>query len=81
MKKIEISTEFIKLDQLLKFADIIDSGGIAKMIISEGLVSVNGEVCLQRGKKVKPGDLVDVIVPYEDDTEAVFSLKIVSKES
>ena len=58
MKKIEITTEFIKLDQLLKFAGLIMTGGEAKEVVVEGYVSVNGEVCTMRGKKIRPGDKV-----------------------
>ena len=59
MKRIKITTEFIKLDQLMKFADMVDSGGEAKMLIAQGLVLVNGEICTQRGKKIRPGDEVE----------------------
>lgn len=55
---VSIQTEFIKLDQLLKFAGIAMTGGEAKEIIAEGAVSVNGEPCLMRGKKIRPGDTV-----------------------
>ncbi|MBQ4539085.1 MAG: RNA-binding S4 domain-containing protein [Oscillospiraceae bacterium] len=58
MKKIEITTEFIKLDQLLKFAGLVMTGGEAKEVVVEGYVSVNGEVCTMRGKKIRPGDVV-----------------------
>ena len=58
MKKIEITTEFIKLDQLLKFAGLVMTGGEAKEVVTEGYVSVNGEVCTMRGKKIRPGDRV-----------------------
>lgn len=58
--KIKISTEFIKLDQLLKFAGIAESGADAKIMIAEGTVSLNGEVCSMRGKKIRPGDVVTV---------------------
>ncbi len=57
-EEIEISGEFIKLDSLLKFAGITETGGIAKEIIQAGKVSVNGEVCTQRGKKIREGDTV-----------------------
>lgn len=57
---IEINTEFIKLDQLLKFAAIAETGGHAKEIISEGLVLVNGEICFMRGKKIREGDQVAI---------------------
>jgi len=59
MEKIVINTEFIKLDSLLKFAAAVGTGGEAKYVISEGMVSVNGEVCTMRGKKIYPGDKVD----------------------
>lgn len=59
MKQIKITTEFIKLDQLMKFADMVDSGGEAKMLIAQGLVLVNDEICTQRGKKIRPGDEVE----------------------
>ena len=58
MEKIAIDTEFIKLDSLLKFAALVGTGGEAKYVIAEGLVSVNGEVCTMRGKKIRPGDVV-----------------------
>ncbi|MEG0005773.1 MAG: RNA-binding S4 domain-containing protein [Clostridium sp.] len=60
MNKIEITTEFIKLDQLLKFAGIADNGSFAKMIITDGMIKVNGEVATQRGKKIRKGDVVEV---------------------
>lgn len=58
MEKTEITTEFIKLDSLLKFSALCGTGGEAKYCISEGMVKVNGEVCTQRGKKIYPGDVV-----------------------
>lgn len=58
MEKIEITTEFIKLDSLLKFAALCGTGGEAKFCIAEGMVKVNGEVCTQRGKKIYAGDVV-----------------------
>lgn len=59
MEKIKINTEFIKLDSLLKFAALVGTGGEAKYVISEGIVSVNGEVCTMRGRKIYPGDRVE----------------------
>lgn len=59
MEKIKINTEFIKLDSLLKFAALVGTGGEAKYVVSEGLVSVNGEVCTMRGRKIYPGDRVE----------------------
>ncbi len=58
MEKISIVTEYIKLDSLLKLAALVGTGGEAKYVISEGMVTVNGEVCTQRGKKLHPGDRV-----------------------
>ena len=51
-----ISTEFIKLQDAMKFANIVYSGGEAKQLILDGMVQVNGEVCTMRGKKLRPGD-------------------------
>ena len=59
MEKITINTEFIKLDSLLKFANVVMSGGEAKIVIADGMVRVNGEVCTMRGKKIRPGDVVE----------------------
>ena len=58
--KIQITTEFIKLDSLLKFANAVATGGEAKQIVQDGLVKVNGEVCTMRGKKIRSGDVVEV---------------------
>lgn len=54
-----IGTEFIKLEAALKFANATESGGMAKTVIQEGEVKVNGEVCTMRGKKLYPGDKVE----------------------
>lgn len=59
MKEIKITTEFIKLDQLMKFGEMVQSGGEAKMLINQGLVLVNEEICEQRGKKIRVGDCVE----------------------
>ena len=59
-EKIAIKTEFIKLDQLLKFSGVADIGSEAKQMVLDGIVKVNGEVCTMRGKKVRPGDLVEI---------------------
>ena len=56
MKTVVITTEFIKLQDLLKFENLVESGGMAKEIIQNGEVVVNGEVCTMRGKKIRPGD-------------------------
>ena len=58
MEKIAIQTEFIKLDALLKYAALVGTGGEAKLAVADGLVTVNGEVCTMRGKKIYPGDTV-----------------------
>ncbi len=58
--EISITTEYIKLDALLKFAALVGTGGEAKFRIQEGEVSVNGETCTQRGKKIFPGDVVEL---------------------
>ena len=62
MNKIKINTEIIKLDAFLKWAAIVSSGSEAKIYIQDGLVKVNNEICIQRGKKLKVGD----IVSFED---------------
>ena len=54
---VPITTEYIKLEALLKLANVVSSGGEAKLAIQEGEVTVNGEVCTQRGKKLRPGDV------------------------
>ena len=56
METIIIKTEFIKLQDLLKFANLVESGGEAKERIQSGEVTVGDEVCTQRGKKIRPGD-------------------------
>ena len=59
MEKIVITTEFIKLDALLKYAAAVGTGGEAKQVIADGMVTVNGETCTQRGKKLRKGDRVE----------------------
>lgn len=56
MNEIRITTEYIKLQDLLKLASVAATGGEAKLMIQDGEVEVNGEVCTQRGKKIRPGD-------------------------
>lgn len=58
MKTITITTEFIRLQDLLKLANLVETGGEAKERIQGGEAAVNGEVCTQRGKKLRPGDVV-----------------------
>ena len=53
---VSITTEFIKLQDLLKFANLVATGGEAKERIQSGEVTVNGEVCTMRGTKIRPGD-------------------------
>ena len=52
----KIDTDFIRLDAFLKMCDAVQSGGHAKIVIQDGEVRVNGEVCTQRGKKLRKGD-------------------------
>ena len=71
MTDIIITTEFIKLQDLLKLAAMTATGGEAKIVIQEGDVTVNGEVCTMRGKKIRPGDVVgfhgeELTVSYAD---------------
>ena len=71
MKEITITTEYIKLQDLLKFAGLVETGGEAKERVQAGEAQVNGEVCLQRGKKIRPGDAVlfgdaELTVRYAD---------------
>ncbi len=56
MTEIKIDTEFIKLDQLMKYGSMVQTGGEAKLLIAGELVLVNGEICTMRGKKIRPGD-------------------------
>ena len=58
-QRIEIHTEFIKLDALLKFAAVVETGGDAKLAVQDGDVKVNGEVCTMRGKKMRDGDFAE----------------------
>jgi ribosome-associated protein len=60
MEQVKIQTEFIKLDQFLKWVDVVGSGVEAKFIIKDGVVKVNDEVETRRGKKLYPGDVIEV---------------------
>jgi ribosome-associated protein len=71
--RVGIKTEFIKLDQFLKFVGIAESGSYAKMMIFDGIVSVNGEICIQRGKKLYPDDIIGIA-----DHEEIF--KVIKEE-
>lgn len=76
-KEIEITTEFIKLDQLLKFSEIVDSGGLAKILIREEAVKFNGEIMTMRGKKVRSGDEIEVDFSILDsDIDNYFIIKV-----
>ncbi len=66
--RISITTEFIKLDALLKFSGLAETGGEAKILIQNGEVLVNGEVCTMRGKKIRSGDKVSV---FDDEVTVV----------
>ncbi len=59
MNDVKISTEFIKLDSFLKWCGAVSLGSEAKMYILDEMVKVNGEVCIQRGKKIRQGDIVE----------------------
>lgn len=58
-EQVKINTEFIRLDALLKFENLVMTGGEAKAVIQDGMVKYNGETCTMRGKKVYPGDSVE----------------------
>lgn len=60
MKEIKIDTKTIKLDQLLKFAGITQTGGHSKMIVKDGIVKVNGEKVEERGRQIKKGDIIEI---------------------
>ncbi len=60
MEKVYIHTEFIKLQQVLKLAGLIDQGSDVKVFLADGLVYVNGEMATERGKKIRNGDVVEV---------------------
>ena len=59
MEKIKIKEEFIRLDSALKLAGLVETGGHAKIVIQNGEVLVNGEVCTMRGKKLRSGDVAE----------------------
>lgn len=66
IENVRITTEYIKLDQLLKFAGITATGAEAKELILDGAVAVGGEVCTMRGKKLRSGDSVSVTLEGEE---------------
>lgn len=60
MTEIKFNTDFIKLQQFIKLARVVGQGSDAKMLILDGVVKVNGVVCLERGKKIKNGDIIEI---------------------
>ncbi|ADL67601.1 RNA-binding S4 domain protein [Thermoanaerobacterium thermosaccharolyticum DSM 571] len=60
MKEVKIDTDYITLDQFLKYVGIVETGGKGKQMILDGLVKVNGNIELKRGKKLRSGDIVVV---------------------
>jgi len=60
MREVKINTDIIKLDQLLKYAGITQTGGQSKLMIKDGLVTVNGQTVTERGKKIKRGDIIEI---------------------
>ena len=74
METISISTEFIKLDQFLKFANITENGADAKFLVTNGYVKLNGETEIRRGKKLYNDDIVEI--DYEGQ---YFCLKVVKE--
>ncbi|MDO4618177.1 MAG: RNA-binding S4 domain-containing protein [Clostridia bacterium] len=68
-EKINITTEYIKLDQLLKFSGLAENGADAKDMVLSEMCEVNGEMCLMRGKKIRTGDKVTVY--FEDETVVI----------
>lgn len=65
-EEVKINTEYIKLDQLLKFIGVAENGSDAKDMILDEIVLVNGSVCTMRGKKIRPNDVVKI--EFEDET-------------
>jgi ribosome-associated protein len=59
IKNVYFHTEFVKLQQLMKLADVVGQGSDAKLLIQDGMVKLNGEVCTMRGKKVYDGDIME----------------------
>ncbi len=69
---VEINTDFIKLDSFLKFAGIAETGGMAKEMVLDEVVFVNGEICTMRGKKLRDGDKVSLDI---EDFDSVYEVK------
>lgn len=60
MNEIKFNTDFIKLQQFIKLARVVGQGSDAKILILDGIVKVNGIVCLERGKKIRNGDIIEI---------------------
>lgn len=60
MEEVVISTETIQLDQFLKWAGIVESGGQVKLLLEDGLIQLNGVVAVERRKKIRPGDIISI---------------------
>lgn len=73
MEEIKITSDFIKLDQLLKFANLVENGADAKFLVQNGFVSVDGEVETRRGRKLRGGEVVEI--DYEGQN---FSVKVIA---
>ena len=85
MEEIKILTPSIKLDQLVKFAGLSETGAKAKILIDLGEFNVNGECCIKRGKKIKPGDIIEFKnkkykVVYDEEAAAAEAAASESKE-
>jgi len=65
----ELESEFVELYKILKFEGLAESGSLAKQVIADGLVSVNGEVETRKAKKIRPGDKIDFIDHHIDVIE------------
>ncbi len=77
INEIKITSQSIKLDQFLKFSGISDTGGQSKFLIQNELVYVNGELCLKRGKILKKGDLIQVLVKENVEDNIVMSVDFI----
>lgn len=60
MKEVKINTDYIKLDQFLKLCNIAQTGGHAKLLIQDGQIKVNNNICYERGKKLRKDDIVEI---------------------
>lgn len=60
MQEVNFNTEYIKLQQIIKLSRIVGQGSDAKMLVQDGIVKVNNEICLERGRKIRNGDIIDI---------------------